>query len=241
MSDDKALVAIRREAKRLSRTGDMTYQQALDDVARRHGHAHWNAASAVSASADLQDGPARSAAAPSRNTGWRRRELERMSGARHSPADEWLIANVGGRITKLMDVIGLSGVTGAIIATYGLLMPVVILNCMFNDFGAVGTVFYFYSAGMCAKYALACYRSPDHQGARRARRNARSMLRVYGLVAACALWPYAATISMESMSMTLNAASMMMVAGTAFVGPILVLSTTTWIGRDRQRRGLPTV
>ena len=227
MAND-VIARARRAAKAMSRSKDMGYQQALDAVAREAGFGTWSAMLASEGGNVPPDAPRHAEPAVS---DWRLRALERLEGSRHSPADESGISMVGRGVARLSDLSGLPvlAIAAAIPTMGGLFVASLVdlpVRAVFVDI-IVTTAF-------VVLYGMATLRSPDHHGARRARRVGRilvagmplliasfclpAMYR-YGTVSTDGLWQHPITFGLDGCWFT------------------IAMWGCAWEGRRRRRNG----
>jgi hypothetical protein len=237
MDAARTIADVKREAKTMSRSGDASYQQALDRIAAREGHAHWSAYSAFldpSTSDDVQ-----SPKVPSENrriTGWRLRQLEQMAGARHSPLDEWTIRRIGRPVATFCEGVGLGEVSGPIIVTNGISMVPLMAMGMLTHAGSLTLGSAILTTIFVAPFGLAANRAPDHEGSRRARRNLMSTFFVWTMVSLCILageFLSGRSVATERLA-TIVAQQLSIWVSIACA--VASLCAITWGARDRQRR-----
>lgn len=117
MSTHDPVANARRRAKALSRSTELTHQQALDSIAKQEGQPHW-AAFLASHGQRVVQAASTNADTDAHSYDWRTIQLERMAGARHSPIDEWCISRIGGPIARMALSIGGTSTAAVIITVH---------------------------------------------------------------------------------------------------------------------------
>lgn len=237
MGSPRTIADVKREAKAMSRSGEATYQQALDRIATREGHAHWSAYSAfLDPSAPDEAQSPRTPTEDRKITGWRLRQLEQMAGARHSPLDEWTIRRIGRPIAMFCEGVGLGEVSGPIIVTYGIAVIPMMAVGMFTHVGALTLGSAILTAMFVAPFGLATNRSPDHEGSRRARRNLMSTLFVWTMVSTCILAGEILSGRRIATERLAGIAVQQFSFWTSIACAVASLCAIAWGARDRRRR-----
>jgi hypothetical protein len=223
-----AITAARREAKRISRTVGTGYQQALEEVARAAGHGTWAAMLSAEGEARTAE-PAPAPSVPEPDPDWRMRALERMEGSRHSPVDEAGISAAGGPIARAAFRMGAPVGLVAIALPVALLMTVdvaagVPIPTLLTDAGV--------TTMLSAPFSLATLRSPDHRGARRARRVGRAMALMLAVLGAAFAMPTVARTGATSASDLIGGPARLALCACCFT---LSMWTCAWEGRRMRR------
>ena len=228
MAND-VLTQARRAAKTMSRSGDLSYQQSLDAVARQAGHGTWKAMTLANrdAAADQTEEPRVVARTVPVDAGWRIRTLERIEGSRHQPFDEYGIRMMGRPIARMTSIIGLP------VEISALLVPAIVMAMAMYAFDDMPGDMTMFVAFMLATTPcmVATLRNPDHRGARRLRRNAR-VLTMFIITLAAAVALVSATRYQSSFVEALIYSGRLAYMSCAFS---LSMWMAAWEGRRRRR------
>ncbi len=217
----------RRAAKALSRSEGLAYQHALDVVARNAGFGTWGAMLAEQGrKSGSAPRPIDSVVAPS---DWRLRALERLEGSRHSPVDEAGIASIGRPLARLAAFAGVPTLAVASTVPAAGSMVVAAMFDMSARHILVGVVITTY---LVLVYGLATLRSPDHQGARRARRLSRILTTTVVVLSACFCIPIGYMYGGDSVTALWEQPLMIAIYGCWFT---IAMWTCAWEGRRRRR------
>lgn len=228
MSTHDPIANAKRRAKELSRAGTMTHQKALDAIARQEGHAHWAAFASSCGRLPIPtvDEPPATASRP----GWRTMQLERMTGARHSPMDEWVIRSFGRPLGRLCLTMGRMASSVMIIAACTL------CACLQQSISGSAEAFFTMLVLLCSPYLVAMgITKPDHSSTRTLRRS---------ILSFAVFWMVLTIGSCVALSIGQHPAGMHPSDGILKVLCILptvlmlsiILSSATWTGREMRRR-----
>lgn len=231
MANDRIHQA-RRAAKALSRSQDVKYQQALDIVAREAGYGTWSAMMAAHGETAAPAAPVASQKAASKPD-WRTRELERLEGSRHSPVDEAGIATIGQLLGRIGEISGIPVIViaAALPCIFGLLAVTVLKDQIVGIGDTVITTV------LTIPFGLAILRSPDHRGARYARRSTRVVAGLSLMICICFTVPMAYAYGTMSVDHLWQGPTRIVIALLLFN---MAMWGCAWEGRRIRREGMST-